>query len=691
LPVRQDRSAVSDPVKDADAARMPGGMRPLHVFSAGFLTQTGLRAFLRAAGWQVRFGLPPVSRHQAVGVWGRKPVSVRGRLIAQALGRELVTIEDGFLRSVYPGDRTVPPLSLMIDPVGVYYDAAKPSFLEVALQNGVSECDDSARAQAGIAMLRELKLSKYTPPQPAKSPEPGYILVIDQTAGDASIPGAFGDATSFARMLDAARAENPAQRIIIKTHPDVIAGRKRGHFDASNASANVELLTAEVNPWDLIEGAGVVYTVSSQMGYEAVLAGKPVRCFGAGFYSGWGLTQDEITVPRRTALHTRETLFATCHLACPIYFDPWRSTLSSFEGAIEALQTLLMHERRTGSETGEVFGSVRLWKRRNIARFRPRLKRRPKFTNEAEHARGIAKHEQRRLWIWASHATLQDAPDTGYVEDGFLRSVGLGAELTQAASLVFDSTGIYYDPTRGSDLEDLIADAAEGDADTPRARNLIDSIVKGRLSKYNVGRSSTQPKRIDTQTVLVPGQVEDDASIQRGTGEVRTNLALLQAARDGNPAAHIIYKPHPDVEAGLRTGLVPVDQLALLADEVARDLSPIDLIERADAIWTMTSLMGFEALIRDKQVTCLGMPFYAGWGLTTDLGPICPRRIARPTLEQLTWAALIAYPRYVDPISGLPCTPELIVERLSNGHAFPMATALSRLQSLFASQSWLWR
>jgi capsular polysaccharide export protein len=85
------------------------------------------------------------------------------------------------------------------------------------------------------------------------------------------------------------------------------------------------------------------------------------------------------------------------------------------------------------------------------------------------------------------------------------------------------------------------------------------------------------------------------------------------------------------------------------------------------------------------------MPFYAGWGLTTDLGPICPRRAARPTLEQLAWATLIAYPRYVDPISGLPCTPELIVERLSNGQAFPKATALSRLQSLFASQSWLWR
>ena len=626
-----------------------------------------------------------------MGVWGRKPVSARGRLIARTLGRELVTIEDGFLRSVYPGDRNVPPLSLMIDPVGVYYDASKPSMLEAALQNGVQECDDTVRAQAGIAALRDLKLSKYTPPCPAEAPEPGYILVIDQTAGDASIPGAFGDASSFTRMLEAAQAENLGQRIMIKTHPDVNAGRKRGHFNASNASATTELLTAEINPWDLIEGASVVYTVSSQMGYEAVLAGKPVRCFGAGFYSGWGLTEDEITVPRRTSLHTRETMFATCHLACPIYFDPWRRTLSSFEGAVETLQTLLMHERRSGSETGEVFGGVRMWKRRNVTRFRPRTERRPKFTNKPENARTVASHEQRRLWIWASHATRQDPQETGYVEDGFLRSVGLGAELTQAASLVFDRSGIYYDPTRPSDLESLIATAAEGGADTVRARNLIDSILQARLSKYNVGRTGTLPTRANGRTILVPGQVEDDASIQRGAGQVRTNVELLKTVRDRNPDAHLIYKPHPDVEAGLRTGLVSPDHLASLADEVARDLSPIGLIERADAIWTMTSLMGFEALIRDKHVTCLGMPFYAGWGLTTDLGPICPRRAARPTLEQLAWATLIAYPRYVDPISGLPCTPELIVERLSNGQAFPKATALSRLQSLFASQSWLWR
>src|SRR5437762_920638 len=42
------------------------------------------------------------------------------------------------------------------------------------------------------------------------------------------------------------------------------------------------------------------------------------------------------------------------------------------------------------------------------------------------------------------------------VEDGFLRSVGLGAELARPLSWVLDRTGVYYDATRPSDLEQLL-------------------------------------------------------------------------------------------------------------------------------------------------------------------------------------------------------------------------------------------
>ena len=107
----------------------------------------------------------------------------------------------------------------------------------------------------------------------------------------------------------------------------------------------------------------------------------------------------------------------------------------------------------------------------------------------------------------------------------------------------------------------------------------------------------------------------------------------------------------------------------------------------------MTSLLGFEALIRGLPVTCLGTPFYAGWGLTRDLGPVLARRTARPTLTALTHAALIAYPRYHDPISRRPCPPEVAVERLAEGK-LPLPAAhrlLARAQGLLASRPEIWR
>jgi len=192
----------------------------------------------------------------------------------------------------------------------------------------------------------------------------------------------------------------------------------------------------------------------------------------------------------------------------------------------------------------------------------------------------------------------------------------------------------------------------------------------------------------------VPGQVEDDASIRLGAGEVRTNLALLAHARELHPRALIVYKPHPDVEAGLRDGRVAPDDLARLADAVANDADPAALIAQADRVVTMTSLMGFEALLRGVAVTTLGAPFYAGWGLTRDLGPVPARRAARPSVAALAHAALIAYPRYRDPVTGLPCPVELAVDRLSTGaipRPGPALRLLSKLQGALASQAWIWR
>jgi capsular polysaccharide export protein len=172
---------------------------------------------------------------------------------------------------------------------------------------------------------------------------------------------------------------------------------------------------------------------------------------------------------------------------------------------------------------------------------------------------------------------------------------------------------------------------------------------------------------------------------------VSTNLELLHAVRAARPDARIIYKPHPDVEAGLRSGGTDAGDAA---DVIAARTDPAVLLAQVDEVWTMTSLMGFEALLRGLAVTTLGAPFYAGWGLTTDLGEVPARRTARPDLSGLVHATLIDYPRYFDPVTGQICPVEVAVERLSHGkipHPGLINRSLSKLQGLFATYAPLWR
>jgi capsular polysaccharide export protein len=285
------------------------------------------------------------------------------------------------------------------------------------------------------------------------------------------------------------------------------------------------------------------------------------------------------------------------------------------------------------------------------------------------------------------------------VEDGLIRSRGLGAELVPPLSLVLDDLGIYYDPGRDSRLERLIA-APLPPGGAERAGRLRAAIVGAGLTKYNLGGAGAEgiarlrAARPGAPVVLVPGQVEDDAAIRLGAGAVRTNRDLLQAARAGEPGAILVYKPHPDVEAGLRPGAVR--DADALADLVLVRADPAAVLAAVDRVWTITSGLGFEALMRGVPVVVLGAPFYAGWGLTDDRGPVPGRRqpLGAQALDRLVHAALIAYPRYLDPLTGAPCPPELAVERLAAGQtgARPWRLrTLAKVQGWLAGQAWLWR
>jgi capsular polysaccharide export protein len=251
------------------------------------------------------------------------------------------------------------------------------------------------------------------------------------------------------------------------------------------------------------------------------------------------------------------------------------------------------------------------------------------------------------------------------IEDGMIRGPGLGANCVPPLSIVVDDQGIYFDPSQASDLETMLESEDFDGELIERAAKLRALINSSGISKY--GGPSPEVKRGSAERrILVVGQVEDDRSILQG-GAGQTNLELVQRARSLEPDAWLIYRPHPDVEAGHRKGHVPDEHVLRHADEIDRGSSVISLVEAVDGIHCITSLAGFEALLRGKSVTTHGVPFYAGWGLTHDLAVVPPRRTRRRSLDELVAATLILYPRYFDPVTRLPCPPETLVKRIANG------------------------
>jgi capsular polysaccharide export protein len=271
------------------------------------------------------------------------------------------------------------------------------------------------------------------------------------------------------------------------------------------------------------------------------------------------------------------------------------------------------------------------------------------------------------LLLWGSSpvpAGLGQNVQIVRIEDGFLRSVGLGAELVPPVSWVMDRRGIYYDATRASDLEHLLQTTHFSPQLIARAALLRERVVTARITKYCVaGRTWRRPARTE-RVILVPGQVESDASLRFGAPAIRTNIDLLQAVRTANPDAYLLYKPHPDVVAGIRARGQREQEARAWCDEVITDASMGMLLQQVDEVHVLTSLAGFEALLRSKQVCCYGAPFYAGWGLTRDRLSIQARN-RHLTLDELVAAALILYPLYVSRETGGFITPEQAIDELT--------------------------
>ncbi|MDF7801155.1 hypothetical protein P4C99_16885 [Pontiellaceae bacterium B1224] len=587
--------------------------------------------------------------------WGRKKSGAAAVKGAEKQGRDFQLLEDGFLRSV---GREDPPLSVVFDDRGMYYDAMAPSSFERLVFQPLEE-KQTARIFGLMAQWRKFRVSKYNAERDFAGKLPDrYVLVVDQVAGDLSVEYGLANAESFQIMLKAALDENPHSTVVVKMHPDIYTRKKAGHFDIQTLEQHprINVVAESCHPVRLIEQAEKVYVVTSQVGFEALIWGKPVRCFGMPFYAGWGLTEDELPAPDRRGVASLEQLAHAALVDYPRYIDPERGARCEVETVMEYIGLQRSMRSRFPSTLYALGFSP--WKK-------PLLK----FFFQGSEVQFVSDVEsipaEATVVVWGSAQPDGASKDWNIlrVEDGFLRSSGLGSDLVRPLSWVIDDAGVYYDASCSSRLEIILQEEAFGESLLARARGLREQIVSLGIGKYNlIGAQWTRPQHA-THVILVPGQVENDASIRFGAPSGSTNLGLLKAVREKNPAAYLVYKPHPDVVAGLRLKGKGEDEVLQWCDEIITSGDVAPLFDQMDEVHTLTSLTGFEALLRGIPVTCYGNPFYAGWGLTTDIHPL-QRRTRKLNLDELVAGALILYPTYVSRTTDAFTSPERAVEEL---------------------------
>ncbi|HIM76350.1 MAG TPA: hypothetical protein EYM48_09365 [Campylobacterales bacterium] len=218
--------------------------------------------------------------------WGRKKSGLKAMKLAKKHNTSFILLEDGFIRSLGLGVEGSPSFSLIEDDIGVYYDATVPSKLENILNTYDFTSDEKLMEDAcrAIGLIVEHHISKYND---SKEVDSGFrikygitnfksgmtendenrVLVVAQTAGDASLKYGMIDDYSTDEMIDAAISENPNATVYLKVHPDVLSAKKKSDIDIETAKKKCIIIEENVNPISLLNHFSKVYTKTSGMGF----------------------------------------------------------------------------------------------------------------------------------------------------------------------------------------------------------------------------------------------------------------------------------------------------------------------------------------------------------------------------------------------------------------------------------------
>jgi capsular polysaccharide export protein len=513
----------------------------------------------------------------AIAGWGFKPTAEKARAEAARRGLPYLAIEDGFLRSIRLGVAGAPPWSLIVDDVGAHYDAKSESRLERLIACQKAGDPDTHEL---MRLMRRYGLSKYNDaPDIAVQTLPRdrpLVIVLDQTSGDMSVPAGGGGPESFLQMLDAALAENPGCRVLVRTHPDVLSGRRHGFLTDEARRRGVPLLSVAAGWPSIARYAARVYSVTSLGGLEAVIAGVPVSCFAMPFYAGWGLTEDRVQCARRQARPSLAALVSAIYQRYPGYVDPIHG------GRCEAL---ILARRLAAARSAVAEGRIAA-----IAERRPVAGRVLGWIG----SRRTARTREAFASLFAACLPL-----------GLNTSLGLR---------ILEDTDTWRDLAAPPAWDRRPSDAGGELMERARAlqRRLRELwLLAGALETQSEGSS---PARC----LLVIGSAAE-----------AQDLPILECLRSTRPGARLIYLPHLAKRARNSVGR---------GVETVTESTPALL--QASEVHTADSPIGFVALLLGRRVVTYGYPFYGGLGLTEDRKTWPVARLARSLEEVVAMTLL---------------------------------------------------
>jgi len=251
----------------------------------------------------------------------------------------------------------------------------------------------------------------------------------------------------------------------------------------------------------------------------------------------------------------------------------------------------------------------------------------------------------------------KEMPKHLLLEDGFIRSLGLGVEGYPAFSIVEDEKGMHYDAKKETTIENILNnyDFENDKKLLSLANDAVNLIKKYKISKYNLSEMRLPENvKIKGKKVLIIAQTAGDNSLKYGRAYEFEPKDIILSALEENPGAKIYVKIHPDVLTGKRKSSIDVELAKKHCMVITENTNPIMLLEEFDKIYTQTSQMGFEAAFLGKEVITFGMPFYAGWRITKDKLTEKRRKRKLTPLEVFA-AAYILYSKYYNPYEKREC------------------------------------